>query len=72
MSHQATSLREVTPGVMISFESARSASSLEISPASAKPAISEATRRALKSETSFSAETNRDAQGSPRVSARWW
>ena len=53
--------------MITSFESARSAISFDISPASAKAAISVATRRLRKAETSRSADTSRDAQGSPRV-----
>ena len=52
---------------MTSFESARSAISFESSPASAKAAISVATRRLRKADTRRSAETSREAQGSPRV-----
>ena len=60
-SHHATSSSVVTSGVMTSFESARSASSREISPASAKAAISDAVRRARKSERNASPETSRAA-----------
>ena len=67
--HQATSSRLVRPGVITSFESARSAISFDISPASAKAATSVATRRLRKAETSRSADTSCDDQGSPRVLA---
>ncbi len=57
--HQATSSSVVTPGVITSFENARSAISRLISPASAKAAISVAVRVARKSDTKRSADTSR-------------
>src|SRR5262249_44898079 len=65
--HQATSSSAVKPGVITAFESASSAIRRDSSPACAKAAISVATMRERKSETSFSADTSRETQGSPRV-----
>ena len=51
----------VTPGVITSLENALSAILRDISPASPKATTSDATRRERKSETSFSADTSREA-----------
>ena len=70
-SHHATSASVVLPGVMTSLESARSSNWRPISPASPKATTSDATRREVKSEMSFSALVMRAAYAGPSVLTMW-